>query len=289
MKSMKFLVFIVLTFCTFYSSAQDKPAYVIFNEKGKKVSYKQLLNASQNSDITFFGEYHNNPISHWLQYELAKDLSQSNDNKLTFGFEMFEADQQQLLSDFLNSKVEEKEFEDGMRMWSNYETDYKPLILFAKEHGISCVASNIPRWIAALTFKKGRAILDSLPEKDLNVMCDKNFPVDTTLSQYQMMLEMTTDHEKGLNFINAQAIKDATMVKFIDKLWTPNTKFVHFNGAFHTDFDQGIIWYLKQLKPNVKYTTITTVEQDDMKKLDEENIGRAKFIICVSPTMTKTH
>lgn len=285
----KLVILLFVLGCIFASFSQDKQAYVIFNEKGKKVSYKHLLKAASEAEITFFGEYHNNPVTHWLQYELTKDLAALNGNKLTLGFEMFEADQQQLMTDFLAGKTEEKPFEDSMRLWTNYKTDYRPLVRFAKEKGIVCVASNIPRRIASTTFKKGRAALDSLDVGEYMFMCDKNFPVDTSLSQYKMMLQMSSDHAKGLNFINAQAIKDATMAHFIDKYWTPNTQFIHYNGAFHTDFDQGIIWYLKRLRPNVTYTTISTVEQEDFKTLDEEHIGRAKFIICVTPTMTKTH
>jgi uncharacterized iron-regulated protein len=283
------LLFLYTFFCIVSSFAQDKQAYIIFNEKGKKVSYKSLLKATAESDITFFGEYHNNPISHWLQYELMKDLATLNGDKLTLGFEMFEADQQQLLNDFLAGKIEEKQFEDSMRLWSNYKTDYRPLVRFAKEKGIVCVASNVPRRIASTTFKKGRKGLDSLDASEYAFMCEKDFPVDTSLSQYKLMFQMTTDHEKGLNFINAQAIKDATMAKFIHQYWTSGTKIIHFNGAFHTDFDQGIIWYVKRLRPNLNYTTITTIEQEDFKKMDKEHIGRAKFIICVNPNMTKTH
>ncbi|HLU86567.1 MAG TPA: ChaN family lipoprotein [Taishania sp.] len=286
MKNFLSIVLLVLVQQVF---AQEKQAYVIFDAKGKKVSYQKLLKACLTSEITFFGEYHNNAITHWLQYELTNDLMQLTNKQLTLGFEMMEADQQVLLSDFLADKLEEKQFEDTMRMWVNYKTDYRPLVRLAKANGVFCVASNIPRRIASLTFKKGRAILDSLDVQDYQYMCDKDFPVDAELSQYKAMMQMTSDHVKGMNFINAQAIKDATMAKFIHTLWTPNTKFIHFNGAFHTDFDQGIIWYLKRLRPQVTYTTITTVEQADFKKLDPEHIDRAQFIICVNPNVTKTH
>lgn len=285
----KLLLFLFSISFTTILLSQDKPAYVIFNEKGKKVSYKKLLKAATESQITFFGEFHDNPISHWIEYELTKDIAAQNENKLTLGFEMFETDQQELLTDYLAGKMSDKSFEDSARLWSNYKTDYKPLIQFAKEKGLFCVASNIPRRLASITYKRGKAALDSLDKVDYQYMCDKNFPVDTSLSQYKSMLDMMPDHNKGLNFINSQAIKDATMAKFIDKYWVANTQFIHFNGAFHTDFNQGIIWYLKRLRPNLIYTTVTTIEQDDLKKMDKEHIGRAKFIICVTSSMTKTH
>ena len=53
--------------------AQHMPAYVLYNAKGKKVSYKKMINFLKGKDIVLFGEFHNNPISHWLQLEVTKD------------------------------------------------------------------------------------------------------------------------------------------------------------------------------------------------------------------------
>ena len=50
----------------------DKPAYRIFNAKGKKATYKELLKNAANSQVVFFGELHNNPICHWLELELGQ-------------------------------------------------------------------------------------------------------------------------------------------------------------------------------------------------------------------------
>lgn len=285
----KLIVLTLLVMTTLSLQAQNLEPYVIFNSKGKKVNYQKLMKHVQTKEMVFFGEYHNNAIAHWLQLELTMALSAHQKHQLTLGFEMFEADQQTLMNSYLNNEITEKQFLDSMRMWSNYKTDYKPLVEFAKAHQIPVVASNIPRRIASLTFKKGRAALDSLDQAEYAFMCDRNFPVDTSLSQYKAMLQMSTDHQKGLNFINAQAIKDATMAYFIDKYWKKGTQFIHFNGAYHTDFDQGIIWYLKRLRPSLTYATITTVEQDQMDKLDSESLGKADFIICVKSTVTKTH
>lgn len=287
---MKFILISILLSFSFLTFSQDKPAYVIYNAKGKKVSYKKMLQAAMASDITFFGEFHDNTIAHWLELELTMDMARLTNNQLTLGFEMFEQDQQQLLSDYQSGKITAKQFEDSTRLWNNYKTDYKPIVNFAKDNNLFCVASNIPRWIASLVYKKGRVALDSLKTTDYNHMCDKNYVVDTSLSQYKKMLGMMPDHNKGLNFIYSQASKDATMAHFIDKYWKnyPTNKFIHFNGSFHTDFDQGIIWYLKRLRPNLKYTTITVVEQSDFKKMDKEHLGKAHFIICVDEHMTKT-
>ncbi|MGM0408520.1 MAG: ChaN family lipoprotein, partial [Bacteroidota bacterium] len=88
MKKITFILFL-LAF-GIYTIAQNKKAYQIFNPQGEKVNYEQLLQTANKSDIILFGELHNNPIAHWLQYEVSYDLIQNG--KLTFGAEMFEAD-----------------------------------------------------------------------------------------------------------------------------------------------------------------------------------------------------
>jgi hypothetical protein len=65
--------------------------------------------------------------------------------------------------------------------------------------------------------------------------------------------------------------------------------FVHYNGAYHSDYYEGIGWYLKHYAPQLKVMTITTVSQKDLKKLDKEHLGKADFIICVDEDMTGTY
>ncbi len=87
----------------------------------------------------------------------------------------------------------------------------------------------------------------------------------------------------------AQAVKDATMAYFILKNLKPDYKFLHLNGSYHSDNFEGISWYLKQDKPDVEIMTISTVEQESTEELEEENHGKADFIIVVDKDMTKTN
>jgi uncharacterized iron-regulated protein len=272
--------------------SQNEQAFVIYNSKGKETNFRALAKHAKQANFVFFGEFHDNPISHWLQFELTKSLFLSKGNDLVLGFEMFEQDQQLILNDFVSGNISEKQFSDSCRLWPNYETDYKPLVDFAKENNLVCLADNIQRKYASLLFKKGRKSLDTLSPDIKAQMVDVNFPVDTTLSQYREIRSMGGEH-MGINMIEAQAIKDATMAKFIwNGIKNENNLVLHFNGAFHTDFYQGIIWYLKNDKrwtPDKKVITVTTVSQKEIDKLDKEHFGRADFIICVPESMTKTH
>ena len=268
--------------------AQNEKAFVIYNAKGKKVSYKKMKKAALENEYILFGEYHDNPIVHWLQYELTDDLHAVHGNKLKLSFEQLEQDQQLLLNDYLVGKFDEKAFKDTMRLWPNHKTDYQPLIQFAKNNKLYCVAANIPRKYASLLYKKGRAALDTLSATEKSYMAPLDFKVDTTLSQYQVFLtgEM---HGGGMNMLLAQAIKDATMAHFMMKNKNQGEEVIHYVGAFHSDFHQGIMWYLKDKQPNSTVMTISTVTQSDINKLDAESKGRADYVICVPETMTRTH
>jgi uncharacterized iron-regulated protein len=268
--------------------AQTDQAFVIYNAKGKKVSIAKMTRESIDAQLILFGEFHDNPISHWLELELLKELFNQKGKKLILGFEMFEQDQQAALDRYLIGGITDKQLKDSLRLWPNYSTDYKPLILFAKENKLACIASNVERKYASLLFKSGRIALDTISPLKKSQMADLQFPIDTTLSQYVRLIEMA-DHMGGGNMLEAQALKDATMAKYILQELTGDNQIIHYNGAYHSDYYQGILWYIQQSKPLVKVTTISTVSQQKVNKLEKEHLGKADFIICVTESMTSTH
>ncbi|MFM6965291.1 MAG: ChaN family lipoprotein [Sphingomonadales bacterium] len=290
---MKHLFSLLLIWSTSILYAQDLPAYKIYNSKGKEVSFKTLKKHANTVDLVLFGEFHDNPIAHWLQLELTAQMYVAHGKNLQLGFEMFEQDQQAVLSAYLKGEIKDENLKDTLRLWPNYQTDYAPLIHFAKDKGLSCVASNIQRKYASLLFKKGRAALDTLPQAIKEQMAPLTFAFDTTLSQYQDMKQMGAHMGPGMGWrmVEAQAIKDATMAHFIlHNPWrTPKTVHLHFNGAYHSDFYQGIMWYVLQEAPQTRILTISTVSQENVQQLDKAHLGRADFIICVPSNMTSTH
>jgi len=284
---LKFTLTMSLSFFVLMAFGQKQTPYIIYNKKGKKVSYKKLLKKGNNSDIILFGEYHNNPISHWLQLELTRDLHENND--LVLGAEMIEADNQEALNQYLNGEIDQKGLDTMARLWNNYETDYAPLVNFAKANELPFIGTNIPRRYASMVFRKGGfTALDDLSDLEKSWIAPLPIKFDAELPQYKKMLDMMGGHG-GVDIVKAQAIKDATMAHFILENYEEGNTFLHYNGAFHSDFYEGILWYLQQQQANLNYMTITTVSQKDVSKLDKENIGRADFIICVDEDMTTTY
>jgi uncharacterized iron-regulated protein len=277
---------LLFLFFTTFIFSQNKPAYKLYNENGSKVSYKKMIRKMKKADVVLFGEHHTNPIVHWLQLEATSDLKTSK--KLTLGAEMFEADNQQELNDYLSGKITQKAFDTVARLWENYPTDYKPLVDFAKENKIKFIATNVPRNFASKVYKNGFESLDSLSVIEKSWCAPLPIKYDANLPGYVKMMKMMGGHG-GENLPKAQAIKDATMAYFILKNRENNRLFIHYNGSYHSDDFEGIYWYLKQENPTLKIVTVSVVESENVKKFDKEKKGKADFIIVVPSTMTKTY
>ena len=287
MKKLQLLLFSIFFVCTAFKA--DKPAYYLFNKEGKDIKYEKMLKEAGDADIVLFGESHDNPISHWLQLELTKDLYETIKDKLVLGAEMFETDNQVVLDEYLNGLISESSFESNARLWPNYKTDYKPLVLFAKENKLKFVATNVPRRYASMVNSKGFEGLENLSDEAKTFLPPLPVKYDAELNCYKSMMEMEgMGSHVTPNFPKAQAIKDATMAHFILKNWSKGKMLIHYHGSYHSENFESIYWYLKQANPDLKIVTIHTVSQAEISELTEENKGKADFTICVDEDMTKT-
>ena len=279
-----------------HAQAQDKPAYRLYDSKGKKVKYEKMIGQLEKADILLFGELHDNPIAHWLQLEVTTELAKKR--SLMLGAEMIEADNQKVLNDYLIDSISSKELDSLVKLWPNYKTDYKPLVDFAKDNELAFIATNVPRRYAKLvykgriegldTLKGGFEALDTLSDEEKSWIAPLPIDFDPEIKTYKDILEMMGEHGTP-EIVKAQALKDATMSHFILTNYKTGDLFIHYNGAFHSDEYEGILWHMKRINDKPNYMTISTVSQESIDALEEENIGKADFIICVDSDMTLTY
>ena len=281
---MRSFIFVLLV--PFLIFAQEKSPYALFTKSGNKTNYAKLLRAASQSEVILFGEYHDNSVVHWLELELAKDLTKQT--ALTLGAEMLEADNQSQVNAYLAEKITQKQLDSLARLWPNYKTDYKPLVDWAKEKSLPFIATNVPRKYASLVYKKGFDALLELPDQEKAWMSPLPIFYDANLPGYANMLAEMGGHG-GENLPKAQAIKDATMAYFIGKNLTKNGVFLHYNGTYHSDNFEGIGFYLKRTLPELKIITISTVTQADLNALAPENLSKADFILVIDEDVTKTY
>jgi uncharacterized iron-regulated protein len=239
--------------------AKDIQAYQIYTAKGKKISYAQYIEmmgsrieeqgekTGRPATVILFGEFHDNPIAHWLQLQTTQDIYAemkeeldeiATENKggqaitvpLALGAEMFETDQQAALDEYLNptdtnTKTETMvtpmgammggdpqydKLKKAVKLWPNFKTDYKPLVDFAKENNLHFIATNIPRKYATLVYRGGLSALDTLPADKKQLFPTMPMPYDSNLNCYAEIFKATGGHG-GQNLPMSQAIKDATM------------------------------------------------------------------------------
>lgn len=293
MKHLLSLLCLIMISTLVVAQEKDKPAYKLFTKAGKSIGYGKMLQELQKADVVLFGEQHNDPIAHWLQLEVSRDLHKAHQQQFIIGAEMFEADVQLVLDEYLAGQVAETNFEQESRPWNNYKTDYKPIVRFAKEAKVPFVATNVPRRYAAMVSAGGLKALESTSADAKRYIVPLPIEVDMSLPGYKNMLSMfgsnTHGTTKAENVVQAQALKDATMAHFIQEQLNRQKKVLHLNGAYHSDNFEGIGWYLQKKNPKAKITTITTILQEDLEKLSDEHKNKADFILVVPAGMTRTY
>ena len=286
---MRFLltwISLLLTGLTLQAQANPR-AFALYDTRGREVPFTTMARDLREADVILFGEYHDNPISHWMQLEVIKALNGAYD----LGMEMFETDEQDALSKFMADSltVEELDHYTG-GVWPNFHTDYLPILMRARQDSVDVVATNIPRQYAQMVFQRGFIYLKTLDESELRQLPPIPPPYNKELSSYKAMrIPNAENPHAGENFPKAQAIKDATMAWQIVNHAREGRPFLHINGSYHSDHFEGIAWYLRQYKPQLRVVTISTLEQRDMRDLREESEGTADYILLVPENMTKTY
>lgn len=295
MKKILFPLFVAAI--AFAFKGEEKPAYQLFTGEGKKTSYSKLLADALKADIVLFGEYHDNPISHWLELELGKDLYKTWGGTMVMGAEMFEADNQAGLNMYLEGKIADTSLKRVVRLWPNYETDYRPFVDFAKEKKIPFIATNVPRKYANMVYRGGFDALTALPDSVKRWMAPLPIPYDSTVRSYKEIFENSGGHG-GQNLPKSQALKDATMGHFITQNWAPGKHFLHYHGSYHSDNRSAITWYVIKYAGNMamkatdvrpRVLVISTTQQPDISAMNPEDKGKGDYIICIPESMTRTY
>ena len=282
---------VMLSMATYMWAEKQPEAYRLYDNKGKLISYEQLVKSLSKADVVFIGEIHNCVITHWLEQKLLESLYNVHGAQLKIGLEMFESDNQLILNEYLQGQITGERFEDEARLWPNYSTDYAGLIGFAREHHVPVVATNVPRRYATAVKDHGIAYLDSFSTEAKSYMAPLpiHFQSNENVEQGFALMGMMGKNKNANphRIAEAQAVKDATMAWRIAQ--NLPGKLIHFNGNFHSDNREGIIPYLLTYKPGVRYVVVRAVRQEDISHLDEAYQGIADYYICVPEDMTTSY
>jgi len=274
-----------------------------------------LITSIRDSDVIFIGESHNDPVAHYLELEITKKIFE-NRGSVAVSMEMFERDIQHIVNEYLLGAISEEFLIKDGRAWKNYNTDYKPIVEYAKHNKLPIIAANAPRRYVRIVSSKGLDKLNELNETALKSLAPLPIqaPEDSryhekffqTMNQSMMPSAVRdttqksgTGHagtakrfERLTRAFHAQVVWDATMAHSIAEFRAknPDVPVIHINGSFHSEERLGIIQHLDKLLLNVKISTITIKPLNTFPDFETNDIKNlADFIIITDGRLPRTY
>jgi uncharacterized iron-regulated protein len=284
--------------------------YRIYRGDGSPATMDELVAEARAAEVTFLGETHNDPVAHYLQELIFRRCHRPG---LTLSLEMFETDVQYVLDEYLAGQITEQHLGKSGRSWKNYETDYRPLVEFAKENQLRVIAANAPRRYVNRVSRLGAEALDDLsdqaksylpplpyaeasPEyvrkfekvmKTHREMAAKKAREDGD-EEKAKMIEKPRDGSKGLQ---AQSLWDASMAFSIAKalMRDPDASVMHLNGSFHTAQRLGIVDHLARYRPGTSSVVVTMMSEESFPEFDcDKMTDQGDFVIVTDPSLPRT-
>ncbi len=239
------------------TGAAASPVTRIWDTRANRAAtFEEMVRAAAGVDMVFFGEQHDDPVTHATELALLAALGERRE-RIVLSLEMFERDVQGTLDSYLAGRLAEPAFLAASRPWDRYTTDYRGMVELARARGWPVIASNIPRRLASAVSRAGLAVLDTLGAADKQWIARAHAcPKDD--AYFRRFAETMQGHGNGgpsgpatddasrrmvERFYEAQCAKDEAMGEAVATAWQQRrgAVVVHYDGAFHSDFRLGTV------------------------------------------------
>ncbi len=303
-------------------------AFRVYTGEGRSVTLAEVGMAMEEVDVVFVGEEHDDPIAHALELKLLQTAfvqatAASRKRPVALSLEMFDRDVQLVLDEYLAGLITEEHFRKSSRPWDNYETDYRPLVEFAKAHGLPVAAANTPRRYVNRVARLGPASLDSLSAQAKAVLPPLPFPEPSAENRDKwdrlmaaMMAEMpdhgasadslahtppdssahgaghASPHAGPMFLLEAQALWDAGMGYSIAEHLNrqPGSLVLHAVGGFHVEEGTGTPEALRHYRPGTRMLVVAIRPAEDIEAFDQEKHGKlGDFVILTDESLPRSY
>ncbi len=261
--------------------------YRVFDANGDPSDIASIIKALDGVDVVFLGEQHDDSVCHGLEFEIFQKAvaDYAAKRKVALSMEMFERDVQIVVNEYLSGQITEAQFLASSRPWSNYKTDYKPLVELAKEKHLSVVAANAPRRYVNMVSRNGRDVLNGLTKEAKSWIAPLPYgePSDAYSKKFKALMGPSPEAQMGIDKILAsQSLWDATMSNSVANYLKKNkgALVVHLNGSFHTESHLGTAQQILKYRKNARVLVVTMRYEDDFKAFDRtKDTGLGDFVI----------
>ncbi len=262
---------------------------------GTTVPFEEVIRAAAEADLVFFGEQHDDPVTHAAELALLAGLGERR-GRVVLSLEMFERDVQRALDDYLGGRITEAAFLAASRPWDRYATDYRALVELARVRGWPVVASNIPRRLASAVSRGSLTVFDTLNANDQRwIAREHRCPRDD--EYFRRFAETMQGHGNSgpsgqaldeaskrmvERFYEAQCTKDEAMGEAIAEAArrNPGAIVVHYDGAFHSDYGLGAVERARRRAPEARTLVISAIPVASLDSLPvDAHRTRADYLV----------
>ena len=292
---MKWFSALISSLVLLTAAAQDSMSdhYKIYDTRTQQIiTIDKIVTDLASADVLFFGEEHNDSAGHYLESKIFRALHAQYANQLALSLEMFETDNQLVLNEYLQGKIDESRFSSNVRLWSNYR-DYRPMIEYAKQNQLSVIAANPPRRYVNMVSRRGMKSLDSLSKEAKQLL--PPLPYDTLGNPYRekfLSLMKGAPESASKNIYYSQSLWDAgmaySMYAFLKK--NKGMKIFHCVGKFHSDEKLGTAAQLQSYNKRLKILNISCFSDKSFANPDWQQFSNlGDYIILTNPDLKRTY
>ena len=250
------------------TAACASSAHLVVTATDTTTSVAAVADDVANADVVALGELHRTPGVHAMHHELLREL-QKRRSDMVIAMEMFERDVQTVLLQYLGGIIDEPKFLAESRPWPSYARDYRPVVEFAKNHGLVVLAANAPRELATRVSKEGVESVTGSPF----VARETSAPED---AYWEAFVEMMKEHAGTggpgamKRFYQAQCLKDDTMAEsIVDHLKQRHAAgarplVVLMCGRMHSDHGRGTVARIKSRMPELDVRVLSSETVEDV-------------------------
>ena len=240
---------------------------------GERADLDAVVSAALAADVVFLGERHDDAVAHALQLQVLRAAYEragrgDSGRPVALGLEMFEADVQPVVDEYLAGAIDERGFLDASRPWPTYATDYRSLVEYARAHGLPVVATNAPARHVRAVARGGVEALDALPAASLAVYPPRPWAAASpalAAAFAEAMGGMAGHGGSALDgMLAAQNLRDLVMAWRTAQALSDGALVVHVNGSFHSAGGLGIPEHLARFAPGARVLVVTFEPTDDL-------------------------
>jgi uncharacterized iron-regulated protein len=274
--------------------------YRAFDPQGHAVTLQAIVDALERADVLFVGETHDDAVAHMLEAELLRRADEAygaaapRRRAVALSLEMFERDVQTVVDEYLAGLITERHFLLSSRPWRNYETDYRPLVEYARAHRLPVIAANAPARYVTRVSSQGPDSLRSLPQVAVKSWLPP-LPFPAASEGYAAKFNRfmgggaagaaaQAGAHGGLHLLEAQTLRDASMGYAISEHLKRghDPLVVQVNGTFHSEERMGVPEQLARYRSGTRAVVVTIVPADTFPDFDASTQGRLGDFVIIT-------